>query len=189
MKTYQEFLNEETFEEKVKKFISLANSKCNPYLMAARGQYCYRGMDNKPDIIFKKKVRKDRRPLDMAPQVSKRLDDAFDAVFDIKARSQCLFVIGDKRSTHEYGTAYIIFPIGKIHWIWSNIIGDLLKKTYAKKYESLDQDDLEYWVKQYYTKDKNLDKAIKSGNEIMIDCKSYCAINAECYDYIKGKIR
>lgn len=191
MQTYQQFLNEsmKLTDDAIKKFISLANSKCNKYLMAARGQYCYRGMEGQKEAFANKKVRKDRKPLDMEKKMSARLDDAFNEVFGIRARSQCLFVTGNENLTLRYGPAYIVFPIGKIQWIWSKRIKDLFNVSYKNEYGDFDEDDLEYWVKENYTKNQSLDKAIKAGHEIMIDCKSYCGIAVKYYDNIKGRIR
>jgi len=191
MITFQKFLNEEISPEDIKKFLKMAQHKAYSYLLAAQGQFCFRGMEDKKEIIFNKKVRKDRRPTDMSKTMSKRLDDAFNAVFDIRGRSQCVFVTGDESTAIRYGDPYYIFPKGNIHWLWSEKVEDLFKIAKSKTSEvaKMDQDDLEYWVKTNYTKDQSLSKAIRSGNEIMIECKNYMAISSDYYDAIKGRIR
>ncbi len=76
-------------------------------------------------VIIKKKVRQDRRPKDTPIEIHKAFDDRFHKEFGIRARSQCIFTVGNPNTAKFYGKPYAIFPVGKFEVIWSPQITDL----------------------------------------------------------------
>lgn len=164
--------------------------------------FLYRGM-NMGKEWGEKQVRKDRNPSDMGKDFHFDLDDMFDQKFHIKARSQTLFCTGDYHQTTSYGEAYVVWPVGRYKVLWSPKVRDLyldaVKYGYVKNmddairleaiHRKLDYLDIdvqdELWkmfnfrnqeairrlVKDYKVGD--IAGAIKSHNELMIECDSY----------------
>lgn len=88
----------------------------------------YRGSNRSRDF-GRKKVRTDRSPKDMPIQAHDALDDAFKDLYGWRARSEGLFCTGRKSTASSYGTAQIVFPIGRYEYLWSDNITDLYSYT------------------------------------------------------------
>lgn len=120
--------------------IKLLHKDCKPFLNEwAKPQKGHR------DILFmfsgrksskdfeKKSVRMNRTPVDTHPLVHKALDDAFEKKFGHRARSNSMFCTGSVVTAKSYGDPYMIFPIGKYRYLWSESHKDLysdLSATY-----------------------------------------------------------
>lgn len=157
--------------------------ECKPYLTVIRNDVVkyrlYRGVSGRAPSFFKRKVRINRVPKDTDPRTHEILNDLFNRKFKIKARSQCLFVVGSKSVASGYGLPRIIFPVGKFKFIWSPKIRDLYGKILGTFDPGLEDEEYFYklskLISTYQTTD--LRKAIESGNEIMIDCKEYYGVD------------
>lgn len=123
MKFYK-YLNENILDvidmDKIKKDCSLyfKNLKKGGY------NFLYSGRKGITDIVTKKKIRKNRRPLDTPEILHDLLDRKFLMEFGVKARSESLFAKADKQ-VGFYGRPYYVFPIGNYNLIWSDKIDDL----------------------------------------------------------------
>lgn len=155
--------------------------------------------DGKLANCYIKTVRTDRKPLDTHPELSNAVDDLLYEKFGWHPRKNGLFVYGPdaKGDTKAYGTLHQVFPIGDIEFCWSPEIADMFGKIGSVAYKvakmngndaARQKDDVHTteeledfkneMTKDYlgtYT-DDNLRKAISSGNEIMVKCKSYLAV-------------
>ena len=142
--------------------------------------------------LFKRTVRKDRKPMDTAPLVSRLIDDWFEENMGIRARSEALFCFGEagRRATTQYGETVVVLPIGKFAYTWSPEVGDLFdiikdefqddsKKLRARFIGSDGKPDLEAIDMKMkslnYTMNK-FSEAVKDSVEIMIDCDEYYVI-------------
>jgi len=163
--------------------VDLILKNCQPFLKAIGNdpvKYAlYRGMKSGHEKYVKKTVRKNRKSLSTLKKIHDILNDAFYKEFGIKARSECLFAVGDSITAEDYGTVHYIFPIGKFKFYWSPKVRDLFNeiadnKISSKVPESKVMAFAKKTVKTYQKTD--LKKAIKSRHEIMIDCKKYYAV-------------
>lgn len=124
------------------------------------------------DKFVKKKVRKDRKPRDTPEDIHEWADNWFYENFGIRARSNTMFCTSEASKTKQYGELYIVFPIGNFEIIWSHRLKDLYTEWMVTK-------GLEFWKDYFLTSfaktyhKGNLQKAIKSGNEIMLHCDEY----------------
>lgn len=211
MITFKQFLSEE--EKRTLK--EMLEQDCGPFLQAAKGAgFLYRGIqgligdmyvdDGKGEkfAYTVKQVRKDRRPLDLTKERSKIIDDWFKEKFDIRARSECVFAFGEKVQKHDinhYGKPCIIFPIGKIRFVWSPAVEDMFGQIniYPNDKPEFEgpvkgEDDLKarlrYWLDQSEYQTSDLAKAIgmPRSHEIMIECDSYYAFSFNYRDELKA---
>jgi hypothetical protein len=152
----------------------ILEKKCKPYLndISKNLEMMYSGRRISKDW-FIKKVRGDREPRDMDWEIHRLLDDMFYKKFGWKARSNVVFVTGDVYETKHYGNPYMIFPVGKYKFIYSDDIPDLYRRINSKG--SWSESELSKLVDTYQTGDIN--KAIDSESEIMLNCKEYIAIH------------
>ena len=101
---------------------------CKPFLKdfynGDRTKFMYSGR-SKDIEHFVGTVRTDRKPKDTHIDLHNDLDDTFKKKFGVKPRSNSLFCSGDENIVYEYGTPYIIFPIGQYKFLWSTLIEDL----------------------------------------------------------------
>ena len=162
--------------------MQLIEKDCQPFLKAIGGDInkfsIFRGIKKTKKEFFKKKVRKDRKPSDMFKLGHDILNDLFQKKFKIKCRSECLFVTGDPKFAKGYGKVYTIYPIGNFKFYWNPKIEDLFADAPKESFDfKVGEEKLikifEPIVNGYQT--TNLKKAIKSKNEIMIDCNEYYA--------------
>jgi len=206
MQSYKEFrqkLNEETPDigEMVNKIVS----DCQPFLKEIDGEVdeyrLYRGIKSKEDFM-KKKIRTDRKPSATKSIIHNMIDDYFEENFGIRFRSNSMFVNGDETATYTYGRTYIVFPIDKFKFLWTDLVFDLFislpgqlkdieddeetKKDLEKLgIEPNDEDirkQLRLWLDRREYQMDDLKKAIKSGNEIMIAGSGYYAIEKDFFD-------
>jgi hypothetical protein len=108
--------------------------KCNPFLKdllkpSWNGDFLYSGRGEHKDIIMIKKVRNDRRPSDMEEELSERFDTEFYNKFGFYARSNAVFCTGDFPEAKRYGNVYMLFPVGKYKFVYSDAIMDLYSQT------------------------------------------------------------
>lgn len=146
----------------------------------------FRGSLKNAGVISNKiKPRKDRRPTDTPQDIQIELDKAFKSEFGWKPRSQGVFSFGRARDAAFYGYPYAVFPSNGYKFLWSPNVPDLY--VYLKSANVLsDFPGIEQKIKEIidtYT-NKNLDKAIDSGHEIMIGCKYYYLVSKYTWDMI-----
>jgi hypothetical protein len=113
-------------------FIKDIKKSCKPFLKHKR--ILYRGMHGYEDM-GKRKVRKKRRPKDSTGN-----QDIFINTFlgekKLPLRSNSIFTSTDDRTASEYGSVYLVFPVGKFRSMYFNTIEDL----YADFFEDFDGD-------------------------------------------------
>jgi hypothetical protein len=192
MSRLQQYINEEKTKD-LQYLINMVKSDCKPFLreMKKAGQFLYRGYDNveystTEVVYYKKKVRSDRKPRDMYQNVHNKMDKLFDEKFGWKARSNGIFCTGDRTTALGYGTAFMVFPIGNFKFIWSPEVEDLwrwVRGHISSRKGKSTVPDLE-GISETYT-NKDFPKAIKSGNEIIINCKEYYML---CYYNVVGNV-
>ena len=156
---------------------------CGPWLNAIKGCYykaAFRGVSNvdiTKDLAIIKAVRQNRKPLDTRRGAHDALDRGFEKAFGWKPRSQAMFIINDYSVAQAYGTPYLVFPVGKFRFLWSDDISDLYGGI-QRHPDVVDIDPLisAAALKKLYSED-DLCGALKSGGEIMVGCKYYRAIS------------
>jgi len=171
----------------------------------------YRGIPGAKNALFmRKNTRRDRRPKDSTKHLHDIWDEWFNKKFGFNARSQSIFITGNRSEASNYGDIYLVYPIGKYYgYLSTRGISDLLHQ-FPKLYIDAAQNDKEYGErleqtktpgyesrldkldvfqtmdeKTDYVQDKNLTEFIKAGSEIMVQCDSYYALYADDLDLIK----
>lgn len=183
MKLYH-YLNEKYIELQEGEMDFLIDRWCQPWLKASSGKQVFRGISTKPEN-FKGIVRKDRNPMNTPQVIQDIFDDTCKKKFGWKPRSSGLFVSGDVSQARSYGDDYAIYPIGDFKFLWSPTISDfyidisIISSNYEGSRdkvfkEKAFQEEVKAKIIKSYS-DKNLKKAIKSGQEIMIKCNEYYA--------------
>jgi len=103
---------------------------CSFYLEKFPRNIFYRGV-KKHISVLKVMPRKDRKPVDMNPIVSKILDRDSKKIFGWPCRSQGTFVTKIIRQAKEYGDPYVFLPIGSSwKYIYAPDIRDSINLTY-----------------------------------------------------------
>jgi len=149
--------------------------------------------------VFKKTVRKERKPMDTAKAIHGIIDDWFEEEMGIRARSQAVFCFGEagRENAYEYGQVAVILPIGKFTYVWSPKVADLYDDVIRKELQTNTKDhgtpgELQ---KEFVGSDgkpdveaigelmnglgytiNGFDKAVGMAVEIMIDCDEYYVI-------------
>lgn len=146
------YLNESISQEDIDTLMS----ECNVFLNDLDKQnsrvpeLLYSGRTGKKDL-FKRKVRKNRKPLDTPREIHDKIDNEFKKQMGIKPRSNSLFCFKDEDRTASYGIPYAIFPVGRYKLIWSYEVHDLydyLRKTNIYFiYVNRDEDIKDTWIK------------------------------------------
>jgi len=83
----------------------------------------YRGAKGKPRF-FKHKTLKNRKPRDTDNDFHDAGNEYFKRRFNIPFRSASIFVTGSHQVASNYGPVYLILPIGKFNYCWSNRVED-----------------------------------------------------------------
>jgi hypothetical protein len=158
---------------------------CAEFMSVAKGskKLLYRGSRNSfPHDITLVNRRVNRRPSATPIRIHDAFDKAFDDAFGWKARSTGVFAVGDDIDAENYGTVYIFIPIGPyFDFVWSPDIMDLFIELEDIAFD-VSIDDIRNMVENY--SNKNLKKAIQSGNEIMFNVDKYYMVNRKYEDEI-----
>lgn len=159
--------------------VALIKKDCQPFLSQLDGAPMYRGLRRKAgahnEDFLKKEVRIDRQPHLTRTENHEIIDGWMQRTFGINGRSATIFCSGDDTTAYTYGNVYAIFPIGKFEFLWSPQIDDLFT-DFPRDLEDGDEDGIEEFLENQNYTDKNLAAAIKSSNEIMIQCEEYYAL-------------
>lgn len=142
--------------------------------------------------VFEVKVRKDRKSMDIEPDIHKALDNWFNDNGFGRPRSQGAFVFGGPDAHHDvksYGTAYAIFPTSDTtEYVWSPKVDDMYNKThhYAKFGDTMgvdkapDPELLDAFMKKAnYVRNSDVFAAANQSNEIMMMADSFYAVTVE----------
>lgn len=172
--------------KKVSEYVDLIRKKCEPFLgkidYDIRNYKLCRGVEQR-DIpeqdFFFGSVRKGRKPKDTPIEIHDHANEWFLNEFKIKHRSESLFITGKMEDTKKYGRPYVIFPVGNFNFVWSPKVKDFLSVAIHGIHT---KDELrEFLERSDYTNDK-FKEAVKSNNEVMINCDEYYAVNHEKYN-------
>ncbi len=179
---------------------------CQMYLKNCDDRFLYRGLNDessfKPMSIIKH--RKDRMPLN----TTKLAHDLFDSYtlekFGWKTRSDTLFVTGDYYRSMDYAydqyNVYLVFPIGNFKFVYSELVDDFYAGVEdIPEVEETIKNHQTYIPTEEYRKDvytffdtleydnTQFESAIKSGNEIMLNCNNYYIIRVcDLYNSVHG---
>jgi hypothetical protein len=167
---------------------------CQPFLkkygnLYKNKQYIWRGSKKNVRKILKVTAREDRRSSDVPKILHDRLDELFKKKFGWNVRSEGVFCTGDEDVAYYYGNARIFLPIGNFKFIWSPEVYDMWeklrrvnlasgwtgpdepKKAHYDSRDDADEMTINKIVDSYM--DKNLERAIRSKNEIAFNSKKY----------------
>lgn len=201
------------------KLVEFIHKNCKEWLEHTHNgsDIAYRGVKNPPPNkeVFIKDTRTDRYPLDSYSFEHEMMNVMIGVVGGTANRSNSLFCTGMFVTAENYGTVYIIFPIGDFDFTWSNTWGDwhqivrdeniekLLKEPIVEKIKNNKTDLSLNQYKQLFMDPNNYDEdvlysninvngylsdAISSGNEIMISCKKALYIDPAVFDTIENKL-
>ena len=207
-KTFKQFL--EDLDSKQFTFAELLHGPCAPFFrQSQKNGMLVRGMNGFGQLVgemslgegfgdikftvFKKTVRKDRRPIDTARELSKVIDDWFEDEKGIRARSEAVFCFGEaaRKIAYEYGTLAVVLPIGKFTYVWSPDVPDLfddvirgrlqtdqgeIKPAYLDSRGKVDVETVHNLLNSLHYTINGFDKAVGDSVEIMIDCDEYYVI-------------
>jgi hypothetical protein len=154
-----------------------------------------------PNVVIQE-PRVDRRPLTNTRSAHDAADSFFFDEFGIKFRSQALFCSGLEEIAKIYGDVYIVFPIGKFDFCWTEEFTDMFlflrKELILKKQEHLsDKEQAEYLrslleVTEFHFNDNSFGKYFGSGfrrHEMMIKCQEVLLIKKEFWPSVSKLLK
>lgn len=191
---FQRLLNEMAVELSVQEALQFAVDNCKPFLhqIVKKGgtvqHFMFSGRTHNAKT-FTRAVQKERHPMDTPPTVHKMLDAKFQRKWGVKARSQSIFCTGSPTHAEMYGHPFMIFPMGRFTYLYHPKVKDLFNHIRFNVMFDLDMSSIEdldkfdermiSFIAEY--KNRDLVAGIKSGNEIMVQCKEYFAVSHTYY--------
>lgn len=186
---------QELFEDQLDLYGALR--MCGDYFSIPGSQsgHLYRGIKNIPSSDFNITVvdgneiewqifttNKKRKPTASSKKLHKVADEFMLNKFGWAARSQGVFASGSESTAGQYGSKFVMVPIGPTRFIWSPKVEDM----FAYYVDNFDEDDyakqetIDVFASEMpnmgYT-DRDLKAAIDSNHEIMFDCSKYLLIS------------
>lgn len=117
---------DEPDSETIPKIVNFIRTNCQPWLNASNKQFIYRGVPKIPReyTSFTKKTRVSRKPKDSSLEQHKSLNFLINLAGGIANRSNSIFCTKSKATARDYGTAFVVLPIGNFNYTWSPIWKD-----------------------------------------------------------------
>lgn len=164
----------------------------------------------KPNIQLRVKSKNtypNRKPSASKIIISNAFDEMSKRLFGIKFRSEHISFVypsSSRRTTSQYGTTYAFFPKGKINFLYSSSIRDFyasrlyydMNNFEPSKPINTNQEYIDLLVKEFiddfkskYVFNTDFQKALKAGNEIMIQCKSYYLLHGHDLEFFVDSIK
>jgi hypothetical protein len=88
------------------------------------------------DFLIKMSVPQNRKPVDSPNWLHSVMDENLVKNTGIPFRSRSIFVLKDIRIAENYGTPYMVFPIGNFNYAWSKLLDDPTYIFYLSEMES-----------------------------------------------------
>lgn len=196
MKQFKQYINEASLGDMIADTIE---RDCKPFIKDWQKlrtmKWLMSGRDVSVSDIMKQSVRKNRVPLSTPEEIHQMLDSWFKNKFGVKSRSNAVFCSFNPNLVDNYGTLYLIFPIGKYKVVSSPAIIDIYEDIqeiaysisdigylHAKEWDDFIKGHKEALFKQItqlLNKSNYTDKLIFHNNEIMLTCKDYYIVNAK----------
>jgi len=174
--------------------VEILQRDCQPFLQATNNlEYrLYRGI--RSIVPFDGKLIKEaacpvgRRPKDSPMFLHRVADQWFFNETGIAFRSNSVFCTGNNAEAIEYGTVYLMIPLGNFDFCWSPNVEDLYRKFDQTRYHSYNADamvgealydkeslihDLDHSKYRFNSSVNDFRSGIVSGNEMMIHCDQY----------------
>ena len=181
-------LTEDTIDAaEIKRGLIEIKHNCQPYLQAINynvfAHPLFRGIKHENETVIKKSVRlDDRHPQDFDTDIHNLLNNYFTRTFGAAYRN-AMFAAGSSFVSESFGDLYLVFPIGQFTFLWSQNVVDL-QVEHGTRFDDIisnlksgdDQyewDSIEKYLDALEYQDTDLQKAIKSNNEIAFRCKEY----------------
>jgi len=182
--------------EQIEEMFKVLQKDCAPFLQELRKSrkagYLYRGLKRGLKIYPKTAledltVRKNRKPSDIPKNVHNYIGSEMKRKFGWNARTEGVFATSSFMTASEFGIPYLFFPVGKLKFVYSPQIKDLLGSlerhgviewkmgkfwpVYGALSKDKMEDEIDYVIKDYT--DKNLANAISMRSEIVFNCNKY----------------
>ena len=116
-----------------------------------------------------------RFPRNMPIDLHNEADAWFEDKFKLKFRSQAIFCTGSIAEARRFGAPAAIWPIGEHLFCWSPDIGDLYISYQCSQLSMPQLLETSCYTTFTCSDTEILEKALASGNEMMLWCKSYLA--------------
>ena len=158
--------------------------------------FLYRGSEKViQDYMISNRYDISREPY-MNMKLYKWFNNAFNKKFGWKVRDG-IFTTGDECHTTQFGNSYLFFPLDNNYkFVWSPEIKDLNFNDFIADINDSDEElssekldklhELVLIVTEY--KDRDLDDAIRSGHEVIFNCKKFLYVNKKWEFLCKGLI-
>ncbi|WP_300760219.1 hypothetical protein [Janthinobacterium sp.] len=206
MRTFKQFLGEAEAPQDARAFFE---KESHPFIEKADGAGVFlRALKHEPThyatitlpsgrevSVGRDPVSKDRKPVDLDSRIHTVTDEWMDWKFGIRGRSQTAFVVGDAaiRQIQHYGQVYIAVPQGEFKFLWSSESADLLAYANANDLDERIEGKSDEEAGTIIRSDLNranyraiqLPRAIRSWNEIMVECDHMLMIKMEDEDMLK----
>lgn len=182
----------ELYEAKAPDFYDVLND-AHQYLQipGAMSGYVFRGLRDQPSSSFNRlelgqveldwKVLKRnpaRRPVATTQFLHDASDEFFLKKFGWRARSQGVFGTGRRATAADYGSPFVMLPLGPVEFAWSSVIEDLYVTFTERRPTPTTAEEVEDLLDASDYKNTDLATAIRYGNEIMFNCDKYLIIEA-----------
>lgn len=169
------------------KLVDYINQYCNKSLkiMQDAHRLLFRGIPNAAHQPFIGNSQSNRQPRDTKPKYHKAIDQKLKQAGFKARRSNSIFVTASHFNARDYGFLFVIFPFDTANITWSSEHCDLTTSLALQRgRQATDNSDWEItspefgsdqFIKEYGFEKDNLDKAIRTTNEIYIN-GNYLAI-------------
>ena len=139
--------------------------------------------------VYKAVVRKDRAPLNTPQYLHTFIDNWMNEKLGAKFRSGSIFCAPNYHMVLSFGKPYVIMPIGEFAYAWSPFIEDLYSDVEEISFASKEDDDqAKSKIADVLENAKYRTDGIRTAmreypkHEIMVECDSYYAFEANTFD-------
>jgi len=173
----------------MKQIIEAIKDQCAPFLSLVQKEpettrFLYRAANAKETNWWRRDAIRDRKPRNMPYCLHEAGDEWFSHRFGVRFRGAGIFCFGRYEEAEQYArsdkrSVFAIFPIEAFQFCWSTQVKDIHVYIGEEEARKMSREEYVGKLSRLDYRESDLLAAIDSGNEVMLACKRYYAVQID----------
>ena len=176
----------------MKDIAAIIKNECAPFLTLLQNEpqtvrFLYRAASKGETNCIQLENRRDRKPKNMPSDLHEAGDEWFSSHFGVRFRGASVFCFGTFVDAEQYASSdkksvFAIFPVESFQFCWSTKSKDIYEHLGKEEVHRMTPEEYKHMLDELDYRETDLLAAIDSGNEVMLACKNYYAVELASFE-------